>query len=132
MKLFAFTLLFLSFDCFSNCPKQQNLGIEIIVNIDGFNTGNHGYMDIVNITMPLSISSLPFKSVQLSKGEELQEYWIPLATEETNGKIIASFRGYRQSIDSFDLFISYSDGKCILGELSSVKSAYNKPFKQDK
>jgi len=132
MKLLAFTLLFISIGCLADCPKQEDLGVEIRVEVNGFNVGNHGYMDIVEISMPFSSSSLPFKSVQISKGEEIQEYWIPIATERKEGKIIASFRGYRKSIENFDLFIVYSDGECMLSEFSSVKSAYNKPLKQDK
>lgn len=130
MMKFAITLLSLaSFGVLANCPEQQKLNVQTTVTVNGVKAGgDHGFMDVVTISMPQIVNGIPFKSVELTFGE-VSEYWIPLATEIKDNRVIAKLTGYPESIKIFEFWVNYSDGKCALNQTGAVASAYNKRIK---
>jgi len=115
----------------AECVKQTNLEFETSVIEKAAKHGNHGAMDIVKISMHASIKNIPFKSILLFQGE-LAEFWLPIATTVHGDRVVATITGYTDSIQNFEFLVTYSDGNCHLGEYGIIKSAYNKPLKQDK
>ena len=131
MKLLTLAFLIVSFDTFANCPEQKDLDIRTSIDVKGVKAGgNHGFMDVVTISAPSSIDGIPFKSIELTYGE-VSEYWIPLATTLKNDRFVATISGYSDSINQFEFWVNYSDGKCALYQAGSIGSAYNKLLKQD-
>ena len=131
MKLVILVLFLASFDVLSNCPEQQNLDVQTSIAVNDVKAGgDHGYMDIVTISVPKIVNGIPFKSIELTFGE-VSEYWIPLATKVKGDRLIATITGYPVSIKPFEFWVNYSDGKCVLYQTGSVGSAYNKAIKSD-
>ena len=131
MKLVILVLFLASFDVLANCPEQQNLDVQTSIAVNDVKAGgDHGYMDIVTISVPKIVNGIPFKSIELTPGD-VSEYWIPLATKVKGDRLIATITGYPVSIKPFEFWVNYSDGKCALYQTGSVGSAYNKAIKSD-
>lgn len=124
--LLAAILSFISSGVFATCPAQQDLDVKTNIEVNGVKAGgNHGFMDVVTISVPESVNSIPFESIQLTYGE-VSEYWIPLATKMHNGRIRTSFNGYPEAIKHFEFWVNYSNGKCLLYQTGSIDQAYGK------
>ena len=116
----------------SELQKKSGFDIKTILISNGVKAGgNHGYMDVINISVPLDILGVPFQSIELTYGE-VSAYWIPLATQIEDGRIIGSLSGYKDSIYQFEFSVTYENDSCILFEAGAISTAYNKPLKQDK
>jgi hypothetical protein len=130
MKLVILTLFLGSFGVIASCPEQQDLDIQTTIMVNGAEAGgNHGFMDIVTISIPHIVNGIPFQSIELTFGE-VSEYWIPLATKIKDERVLASITGYPDSIKPFEFWVNYSDGKCVLYQAGSIGSAYNKALKK--
>jgi len=127
-------LIGLSNQCIAECTaiqKQSSLDVKTILISNGVKAGgNHGFMDVINISVPLHISGVPFESIELTYGE-VSEYWIPLATKVIDGRVVGSLSGYKESINQFEFSVTYQNDSCILYEAGAISTAYNKPLKQD-
>lgn len=125
-KIFSvFTLLLIPVSAMAECPDQQELDIQTMVDVDGVTAGgDHGYMDMVTISVPVSVAGVPFDSIQLTYGE-VSEYWLPLATKRDDNRVVATLSGYPDSIIVFDFWVNYSDGECALYQAGSIAGAYS-------
>lgn len=129
-KILTATLFSLSFSAFSSCPEQQNLDVQTSIEANGVKAGgNHGFMDVVTISVPKSVSNLPFESIRLTHGE-VAEYWIPLDTNLLNNRIVATLFGYQDSIQNFEFWVNYSNGVCSLYQTGTIGDIYTKQLRQ--
>ena len=127
MKSILFSILLaFSSHLFASCPEQKDLNIKTEVILNGVEAGGeHGYFDQVKISVPVTVNEYPLQSIELTFGE-VAEYWLPLATKLENGRMVATIVGYRESIQPFEFWVNYSNGKCTLYQAGSIGNAYNK------
>ncbi|MDK2594013.1 hypothetical protein [Pseudoalteromonas obscura] len=119
------SLLFTTCASIANCPEPQSLDIQTSIKKRGVEVEGHGFMDIVTISVPQSVSRIPFESIQLTYGE-VAEYWIPLDTKVYHDRIIAKLNGYQASIEDFEFQVNYTNGLCSFYQTGSISSAYSK------